>query len=433
MRILIVTAYFPPLNSIASLRPYSWAKYWSKAGHDVTVLTTSKDLKSPTDLSLPTDGFSTIEVPLPKILTSCKQEYLNVNITKHEHRPSPSFIQKFKQKIFSSFNTIRNKTGILNSCRMPDITDFWVRPSLKEIQDLPSWDLVISTAGPYTTHVLAAAIKKRGQAAQWVADYRDKWSDSIIYPGLFPFNLIETALEKSLLAHANAITTVSAPFASTYSQKFPNTKIVTIENGFDPSDLALLDLNPIFPPDNKFRIVYTGSFYPGKQDPSPLFNAITFLLHTEHKHLLDNLEILFVGNNLSPIQPLIVSSNLHPWVKLHKPVSRQDALRMQRDAHLLLFLTWTDPSTDGIFTGKLFEYLFSQTPILAIGSKQIEVSQKLILEAKAGTPLTNPDEIASFLIKNLLSPKKQKNSIDPNILNRYNRQFLAMKLLKSIQ
>ena len=37
MNILIVSHYFPPGNSIAALRPYSWAKYWSRMGHQVTV------------------------------------------------------------------------------------------------------------------------------------------------------------------------------------------------------------------------------------------------------------------------------------------------------------------------------------------------------------------------------------------------------------
>ena len=64
MKILIVTAFFPPQNSIASLRPYSWAKYWSRAGHDVTVLTVPKKA-SPSDSPMPTDGFKLLEVPIP--------------------------------------------------------------------------------------------------------------------------------------------------------------------------------------------------------------------------------------------------------------------------------------------------------------------------------------------------------------------------------
>lgn len=435
MRILIVTTFFPPLNSIASLRPYSWAKYWGRAGHDVTVLTTAKEPTSTMDLILPMESFKVREAPLPKIFSMCKKNYLQCNKSQpgNPHNLNTS-IQYCKQKIFSLFDTIRNTKGILNSCRMPDITDFWVRPALNEIQNDPPWDLVISTAGPYTTHIVASAIKKRGQAKQWIADYRDKWSDSIIYPGIFPFNLIEKALEKRLITHVNAITTISKPFAETYATKFPNTKVIAIENGFDPCDLEHIDPNPIFPSDEKFRIVYTGSFYPGKQNPSSLFKAIIAMnLDPKLQNLLDKLEILFVGPTNKHLQILIKDFGITQWVKLQEPVNRQDALRMQRDAHLLLFLPWDDQTVDGVFTGKLFEYLFSKTPILSIGSKEIETSQRLILEAKAGTPHNHAEEITTFLTKHLRFPSKKKNSIDPNILNRYNRQFLAMKLLKYVE
>ena len=41
-KILIISYCFPPLNVIASLRVYSWAKYWSRMGYEVCVLTAKK-------------------------------------------------------------------------------------------------------------------------------------------------------------------------------------------------------------------------------------------------------------------------------------------------------------------------------------------------------------------------------------------------------
>ena len=43
LKILIISAFFPPQNSIGGQRPYSFAKYWSRMGHSVDVLTTAKD------------------------------------------------------------------------------------------------------------------------------------------------------------------------------------------------------------------------------------------------------------------------------------------------------------------------------------------------------------------------------------------------------
>ena len=72
MKILIVSTYFPPANSIASLRPYSWAKWWSRAGHDITVLTTEKDKRS-NDFKLDCKGF--------KILTgTLETDYIRIRV-----------------------------------------------------------------------------------------------------------------------------------------------------------------------------------------------------------------------------------------------------------------------------------------------------------------------------------------------------------------
>lgn len=433
LRILIVSTYFPPLNSIASLRPYSWAKYWSLAGHDVTVLTTKKDEGIAIDLSVPMNGFAVKEVPLPRFFYLFKRKYTLSRSRGPDYLTRSGRPGGLKHFLYSAFNILRHKKGIFNSCRMPDFTDFWIRPALKEIQNDPPWDLVISTAGPYATHIIAASIKKRKQAKAWIADYRDKWSDSIIYPGIFPFNVLEKSVEKRLIRNADLLTTISQPFADSYTLKYPNTKIISIENGFDPCDLHNINPHPIFLRDGKFRIVYTGTVYPDKQDPRPLFQAIVSMsLDPKHKNLLEALEVLFVGHNQGNLQKLINEFGIGCWVKLQNGVSRDDALRMQRDAHALLFLAWNDSSVDGVMTGKIFEYLFSKTPILAIGTQGLEASQQLILEAKAGEVFSHSEELVSYLIKHLRCPVKQKIHVDPNILNRYNRQVLAMKLLESI-
>ncbi|RMG05815.1 MAG: hypothetical protein D6735_04915 [Acidobacteria bacterium] len=63
-KILIVTAFFPPQNSIASLRSYSWAKYWSQSGYNVTVLTTPKTLHY-ANINIPKADYQVLEIPIP--------------------------------------------------------------------------------------------------------------------------------------------------------------------------------------------------------------------------------------------------------------------------------------------------------------------------------------------------------------------------------
>ena len=54
LNIVIITYAWPPYNAIGTYRPYAWAKYWKKLGHNITVITAKKQaFDTPDDLNLP--------------------------------------------------------------------------------------------------------------------------------------------------------------------------------------------------------------------------------------------------------------------------------------------------------------------------------------------------------------------------------------------
>lgn len=375
-------------------------------------------------------GYSVIEVALPSWLRRLKHSYQG---EPPQIKDPPSFFSiknYLKRKAVALFNTLRHSKGIFNSCRMPDFLDLWKKRAWDELSKEEPWDLVVSTSGPYTVHFLADKLKKKKLAKAWIADFRDTWSNSFIYPGIFPFNLLEPYFEKKLMKNADFITTVSDPFASLLGKLHGINKVHVIENGFDPEDLETLDKQPIFPKDGKLRIVHTGTIYLGKRDPSPLFAAIERIASSpSSRPLLNRLEVLFPGPYQANLSSLIEQYKVGQWVKMPGFLSRPEALRMQRDADYLLFLPWNDPNIDGVLTGKIFEYLFSKTPILSIGCEKIEASQKLILEAKAGLSLGNAANTYSFLV-HILENKKEKPLLENDpFLEKYKRNFLAKQLI----
>lgn len=423
LRILIISTFFPPLNSIASLRPYSWAKFWSEEGHDVTVLTTKKIVNPTIDLNLPTDNFEIIHASPSKFVERIK--------TKQNSNFQSSKDEKKIGKVQSFLSSLRKRTGIFSSCRFPDLTHFWIKHAMKAIEKHQPWDLVVSSAGPYTVHIVAEKLKKNGKAKKWIADFRDKWSDNHIFPGLFPFNALERRWEKKLMKSADAIVSVSHPYADSFRKKYGKDKVFVIENGFDPTDLQQIPPIPIFLNDNKFRIVHTGSVYLQNQHPEQLFTAIQQMSkETSTAALLNKLEVIFVGPNLEPINKLIAEYKVDPWVKVLGLVNREVALRMQRDAHAVLFFPWIDPNNDGVFSGKIFEYLYSRTPVMAIGTDAENYTSKFILDSKIGKTLTNTDQIVDYLKTHLEVIKKEKAAPLKELLNKYDRKSLAMKLLK---
>jgi len=446
MRILIVSKFFPPENSIASLRPYSWAKYWSRAGHDVTVLTTVKPGTKTEDLKIyDVDKYKLVELNYNSIFYKLQNIYLNKLKVKNESsngilnsnqiekstKEQSSFSLKNSLKILNNFRLNR---GLLSGQRMPDIMDFWINPALQWAKTNGPWDLVVSTYAPYACHVIAYNLKKEQIAKQWIADFRDLWTDHHNFKGLFPFTYVERNLERLLMKQTDAITTVSKPLVSTLGKKYGEQKVHVIENGFDSEDLHFLPKDKIFQ-DNKVRIIHTGTVYPGKMDPSLLFEVISSIASdNELKKLLENLEVLFVGANSDKVVAQAVKMNVDRWVKNGGFLPREDILRMQREAHILLFLGFEKSKTAGLLSGKLYEYLFSETPIWAIDVDYLSSPGQIILESNTGVIFgENKKMLQNYLVKLLQSSGKQKAYPNKEVLSNFERSNLAKRMLELVK
>lgn len=435
MKILIITTYFPPQNSIASLRPYSWAKYWSRAGHDVKVLTTKK-FDHPTDSVYPYTGFTVreVEVPFYRLLR-------RIFSKKSVEKPAETK-RNLRTKILSfgvrGFNKVihwlQSRYGILNACRFPDIADFWVRPAIQAVSG-EQWDLVVSTAWPYPVHHVAFELRKKGIAKMWIADWRDLWTENPIFPGMWPFTLLEKKYERRWLEKADIITTVSEPLAKALKQKCVS-KVFVIYNGFDPEDYESLPIAKAYPKDSIFRIVYTGSIYTGRRDPSPLFRAI-LQLHDRGQVTPQQLRIIFYGNN-SDMSLMAKRFNILDYVEYGGFLPRQEVLCFQRDADALLFLEFESDNARGILTGKLFEYLFAGPPILAVGIDTKASAAEVLKYTERGEVFGHQSELIAQKIISLMDAKKNSllsgQSLD--VLQRderiyqYSRKRQAEKLLK---
>lgn len=352
-------------------------------GHDVTVLTTQK-FQQDNDLSAPTQKFNLIEVAVPGMAALSrflgKPGELGA-VPRNENRRG--FLKALKQRLIRGIRKIQQTYGVMYACRMPEIHDFWIIPAYRHIPP-GDWDLVITTAWPYSVHFIGWMLKKKHRAKLWIADWRDLWTDNHMYPGLPLLKNVERWLEKKFNTTADIITTVSEPLAQSLANHY-GSKVQVIYNGFDAEDYATLPEQSIFPDDGKIRIVYTGTLYPGKRDPSPLFQAIARLAH-DGILLPGKLEVIFASKLLDVIR-LAEQFEVSSYVTSLGFLPREQALCMQRDADVLLFLEFEAPGVEGILTGKLFEYLHAGPPILAIGISQDSTAGGIIHASGRGCTL----------------------------------------------
>lgn len=415
MKILIVSVFFPPQNTIASHRPYSWAKWWSREGHEITVLTTVKKTTH-LDLKLPVEGYEVIEVPVPFLSKPHSKE-----TGRKEAARAPSqngFIKRLLQRVQKRF-------GILYGVRFPDFNDLWAASALKKVQSA-SWDLVVTTSGPYSVFKIGYELKKRGRANQWLMDYRDLWVDNHNFPGLPIFRSYERWLEKRYLQHVDFVTTVSDPLGEVLKRK-TGKPVHTIYNGYDADDYSLISEERFFPDDNIKRIVYTGSFYTHMQNPALLFRALSELA-AEGKVSSDKLIIVFAGDS-GNINDLAAHHKCERFVQTLGLIPREDALRMQRDAAALLFLETKGSKANGILTGKLFEYLFAKKLILGVGVSEESIQGQIM--KSSGFGMTFRDDVGALkqCILRIVSEELQNGPVNTEYIAQFSRRCQAEKLM----
>ena len=443
MNILIISTYFPPQHSIASLRVYSFAKYWALAGNQVTVLTPRKLDEGNLNIKISSPEYHLVELSHLKILHSLirlKQKQLHRKSfqgsghskdTIHVTRKNPLniFIKPLmfmKKRYFS-----------LTTNRMPNVHDTWIPKAVnlgKNIIDSKDIDIIFSSYAPPASHIIAGILAK-WSGKPWVADYRDLWIEGHVYTGMWPFTVLEKYLEKKYIGnYSNIITIVSEPLANILRKKFA-TPVHVIENGYDEDDYKQ-KFSPYFN-DVKKRIVYTGTIYPGMQDPSPLFAAINLIAKRNkitNNDLMSDFEILFFGRQEDWLDNLIKKYKVESWVKYMGRVGRNDSLRIQNQAGILLFLEWENGSVDGILTGKLFEYLAQRKPILGVGVTAKTSPGALIEEAGVGVAVGTDIKKIVSIIENFLNTGIPFD-IHPKeaVITRYTRRNQAEKLLQLME
>jgi hypothetical protein len=423
MRILIVSPFFPPQQAVASLRAQSFAETWAASGATVTVLTTRKR-EDQVGMPRPAAGFGVEAVGyrMPAVLDRLREQERNGEAATAAPRWSPRRVLR----------AVRSRTGIFSGIRMPDATDAWVRPALDWARKQPPWDVVVSSSGPYTAHLVALALRREGFARRWAADFRDLWTGNHLARGLPPFSWREGALEHQCLHAADLVVTVSEPLAADLRAR-TTTPVEVVWNGWDERDLDALDARPAFEDDDDHvNLVYTGTIYPPHQDPAPLLDAIV-RLRRETPKLASRIRLHVAGERSDAWREAARARKLETQVVLRGVLPREEALRLQRDADALVIVAWTDPE-EGVLTGKLFEYLAAAPPIIVIGGCRDNPIAAMV--ECAGRGVVAADDVAAITttLRTLVqSPAAVRTERDDAFIRQFTRQHQATRLLEMIQ
>jgi hypothetical protein len=171
--------------------------------------------------------------------------------------------------------------------------------------------------------------------------------------------------------------------------------------------------------------------FPGKRDPRRFFEGLAEALRCEDE-LADKLAVDLYGFDDPWIRAAAGECGVAQCVHAHGLVAHRTSLAAQRHADLLLFLDWLDARAQGILTGKIFEYLAAERPILGVGVNRDSDAARIIREAGAGEMVTEPHEVRDRLLA-LVAANREERLVRPASIERFSRLRQAEALLDGIQ
>jgi glycosyltransferase involved in cell wall biosynthesis len=342
LKVLLVTRHFPPSSGGGVQRPLKFATHLPALGIETHVLTPDEGGSAPADE----------ELELPTQAWIHRLRYVGPRAG----RPSEQLVAK------QGVGRLATQAGLLGRrLLLPDENVPWstfALPVAIRLVRREGIDVVITTSPPPSLHLLGAAVKRTTGAA-WVADLRDPLTSNPHRRGYE--SQLARVKEKAVggvgrlvASQADAIVAASDAIAEEIGALQPKGKVVTIANGCDFDDFAGLQHHS----SERLRITHAGHFH-GKRDPKPFLRALA-------DSGLEDVVVRFAGDFRAADRKYADSLGLGDRIELLGNVSRRRSLELQRDSEaLLLLIPESGGRGRGVLTGKIFEYLAAERPILA--------------------------------------------------------------------
>jgi glycosyltransferase involved in cell wall biosynthesis len=235
-------------------------------------------------------------------------------------------------------------------------------------------DFVITTSPPNSIHLIGAAVKLR-TGVGWVADLRDsllsKSDRHIERRSVRAKERVQHSVAALVAARADGVVSATDSGAEELRRLNPALRIAVVPNGADYDDFEGLEYSL----GERFRFTHTGSFF-GKRDPRPFIEALAACD--------ESVVARFVGDFRRADQAWAEALGLGDRLEVHRFLPRRRTLELQRDSEaLLLLLPELGARGRDVPSGKLFEYLAAERPILAIVPPD-GAAAELVREADAG-------------------------------------------------
>ncbi len=406
-KVLIIANQFPPMGGSGVQRSVKFVKHLRSFGYEPVVFTREEGNMPLKDETLLKD------VP----------EGVRIYRTKPWELPEMKGIFRIPGKVLGKFV-------------IPDTARFWMEFSKKkalEIIKAEGINIIYTTSAPYSDHLLGLYIKKKMPGIKWAADFRDEWTNN---PYILdsPYGSVRTKKEKTM--EHTVVTTADMLITNTPVMRenfiknngIKGDNFFVIPNGYDEEDFKDMDVMHK-PCNDRMTMVYTGALY-GRRRPDTFFEALKQLISQGD---IDKSRILIklIGNyHRDKLQAQIDSYGLTDSFDIVGYVPHNVCISHQIGADILVLIEGSGRGADAFYTGKIFEYMNTNRPVLAILPKGCAAD--LVRESRIGIVADTDDVSAIKENIKLYYDKWCKGTLDfepdRNVIEGFERKRLTEKL-----
>jgi glycosyltransferase involved in cell wall biosynthesis len=251
-------------------------------------------------------------------------------------------------------------------------------------------DVLLSTSPPDSAHRAARPLAAR-HGVPWVADFRDPWVGlAFREPPTAWHRARQQAMERDVLAHADLVLAASRTHAEWLAARpDPPRAIEHLPNGFEPgarADTAALDVGAA---PASFRIVFTGTL--SQMPDTGVFLEALHELFARRPEARRVIRATLAGPHDADYADRAVALGLTGIVSFPGPLAHQEVRALQRGADLLLL--WKPRGYPTMVPGKLYEYLDSARPLVAVLPAADEAAE---LAVRGGARRIDPGDRAAL-------------------------------------
>ncbi len=308
---------------------------------------------------------------------------------------------------------------------LPDARIGWVPFGSRVAQKLVkkgSFDVIMSTGPPHSSHLIGIRAKV-ASGLPWVVDMRDPWVELYYADQMYESRVarvIQSHLERKILGTADAVISVSEHVGQGLKRRVNMQYYETIPNGYDPADIPIQSQRS-FQKGDAFIIAYVGTYNLRRHSEA-------FVSALQKFQAFSPVEVHLVGKVASEAFEAYQLKGIS--VKDIGYLPHADAIEYMRSVDMLMLSLPNVKGSqgDGNVSGKVFEYMSSSRPILAIGPKNGDLAT-ILEEVGAGEIFDHEDHEGMFgFLQKCLNSKDSFWKINNEALVEYERPRLTERL-----